>query len=95
MFKHILPNALIATVTYVPFILSGAIVALSALDFLGLGLPPGTPSLGEIIREAKENLNAPWIGVSVFVLMTVLLALLLLIGEGVRAAFDPNVKEQK
>ena len=95
MFKHILPNALIATVTYVPFILSGAIVALSALDFLGLGLPPGTPSLGEIIREAKENLNAPWIGMSVFVLMTVLLALLLLIGEGVRAAFDPNAKEQK
>ena len=95
MFRHILPNALVATTTYLPFILSGAIVALSALDFLGLGLPPGTPSLGEIIREAKENLNAPWIGISVFVLMTVLLAVLLLIGEGVRMAFDPHIKESK
>jgi len=95
MFRHILPNALVATTTYLPFILSGAIVALSALDFLGLGLPPGTPSLGEIIREAKENLNAPWIGISVFVLMTILLAVLLLIGEGVRMAFDPHIKEQK
>ncbi|MBQ4472602.1 MAG: ABC transporter permease [Alphaproteobacteria bacterium] len=95
MFRHILPNALIATTTYLPFILSGAIVALSALDFLGLGLPPGTPSLGEIIREAKENLNAPWIGFSVFIIMTLLLAALLLIGDGVRTAFDPHTKEDK
>ncbi|MBQ3695401.1 MAG: ABC transporter permease [Alphaproteobacteria bacterium] len=92
--RHILPNALIATVTYLPFILSGAIVALSALDFLGLGLPPGTPSLGELIREAKENLNAPWIGLSVLVLMTTLLAALLLIGDGVRSALDPHEQEK-
>jgi len=95
MFKHILPNAIIATTTYLPFILSGAIVSLSALDFLGLGLPPGTPSLGEIIREAKENLNAPWIGITVFVLMTLLLASLLLVGDGIRSAFDPHTKEDK
>ena len=93
MFRHILPNALIATTTYLPFILSGAIVALSALDFLGLGLPPGTPSLGELIREAKENLNAPWIGLTVFLTMTLLLSCLLLIGEGVREALDPHKKE--
>lgn len=67
MGRHILPNALIATTTFLPFILSGSIVALSALDFLGLGLPAGTPSLGEIVREAKENLNAPWIGLTIFV----------------------------
>lgn len=94
MTKHILPNALIATTTYLPFILSGAIVALSALDFLGLGLPVGTPSLGEIVREAKENLNAPWIGLSILILMTVLLAALLLIGDGVRTALDPYAKEE-
>ena len=92
--RHILPNALVATITYVPFILSGAIVALSALDFLGLGLPAGTPSLGELLREAKENLNAPWIGASILVLMTFLLAALLLIGEGIRAALNPYEKEQ-
>ncbi len=95
MVRHILPNALIATTTYLPFILSGAIVALSALDFLGLGLPAGTPSLGELIRQAKENLNAPWIGLSILTLMTSLLAALLLIGEGVRAALDPHTKEPK
>ncbi len=93
MARHILPNALIATTTYLPFILSGAIVALSALDFLGLGLPVGTPSLGELIREAKENLNAPWIGLSILILMAVLLAALLLIGDGVRTALDPYAKE--
>ena len=92
--RHILPNALIATTTYLPFILSGAIVALSALDFLGLGLPPGTPSLGELIREAKENLNAPWIGLTVLVLMSTLLASLLLIGEGIRFAMDPYSGEK-
>lgn len=94
MTRHILPNALIATTTYLPFILSGAIVALSALDFLGLGLPPGTPSLGELIREAKENLNAPWIGLSILILMTLLLASLLLIGDGVRSAFNPHEQEK-
>ena len=90
MARHILPNALIATTTFLPFILSGAIVALSALDFLGLGLPPGTPSLGELVREAKENLNAPWIGLTILTTMTTLLASLLLIGEGIRDAMDPN-----
>lgn len=90
MVRHILPNALIATTTFLPFILSGAIVALSALDFLGLGLPAGTPSLGELVREAKENLNAPWIGLTVLTVMTLLLASLLLIGEGVRDALDPH-----
>jgi len=90
MLRHILPNAVIATTTFLPFILSGAIVALSALDFLGLGLPPGTPSLGELIREAKENLNTPWIGLTIFITMTTLLASLLLIGEGIRDAMDPH-----
>ena len=93
--RHILPNALVATTTYLPFILSGAIVALSALDFLGLGLPAGTPSLGELIREAKENLNAPWIGISILILMSLLLATLLLIGDGIRIAFDPYTKEEQ
>ena len=92
--RHILPNALVATTTYLPFVLSGAIVVLSALDFLGLGLPAGTPSLGELVREAKENLNAPWIGVTVLVVMTSLLASLLLIGDGVRAAMDPYAGEK-
>ncbi len=95
MTRHILPNALIATTTFLPFILSGAIVALSALDFLGLGLPAGTPSLGELVREAKENLNAPWIGLTVLIVMTSLLASLLLIGEGVRDAMDPHHGGQK
>ncbi len=88
--RHILPNALVATITYVPFILSGAIVSLTALDFLGLGLPPGTPSLGEMIRIGKDNLQAPWIGLAVFLTMTLLLSLLIFIGEGVRDAFDPH-----
>ncbi len=90
IFRHILPNALVATVTYVPFMLAGAVTALSALDFLGFGLPPGTPGLGELIRQGKENLNAPWLGITAFVTMTVLLSLLIFIGEGVRDAFDPH-----
>ena len=93
MVRHILPNALIAATTYLPFILSGAIVALSALDFLGLGLPPGTPSLGEMVREAKENINAPWIGITILIVMTTLLSALLLIGDGIRSALDPYAKE--
>lgn len=95
MRRHILPNALVATITYIPFMLSGAVVALSALDFLGLGLPPGTPSLGELIRQGKENLQAPWIGVTVFITLTLVLSLLLFIGEGVRDAFDPHAEEKK
>lgn len=88
--RHILPNALVATITYVPFMVSGAIVALTALDFLGFGLPPGEPSLGELVRMGKENLHAPWIGVTIFFVLTFLLSVLVFIGEGVRDAFDPN-----
>ena len=95
MKRHILPNALIATTTYVPFILAGAIVSLSALDFLGLGMPAGTPSLGDLIRQGKENLQAPWIGITAFLSLTIILSLLLFIGEGVRDAFDPNVIKEK
>ncbi len=92
--RHILPNALVATITYIPFMMSGAIVALTALDFLGFGLPPGEPSLGELIRVSKENLQAPWLGLTAFVVLTILLSLLLFVGEGVRDAFDPARKEQ-
>ena len=91
MRRHILPNALVATITYLPFILAGAIVSLSALDFLGLGMPAGTASLGDLIRQGKENLQAPWIGLTAFVSLTVILSLLLFIGEGIRDAFDPHV----
>lgn len=90
MVRHILPNALVSSITYVPFMLSGAIVSLTALDFLGLGLPPGTPSLGELVRLGKDNLHAPWIGLTIFFVLTVLLSLLIFIGEGVRDAFDPH-----
>lgn len=88
IFRHILPNALIATITFVPFLLSEAIVALTALDFLGLGLPQDYPSLGDLVRQGKDNLQAPWIGISIFILLSALLTLLIFIGEGVRDAFD-------
>lgn len=88
MFRHILPNAVIATITFVPFILSEAIVALTALDFLGFGLPYDYPSLGDLVRQGKDNLQAPWIGISIFVVLASLLTLLIFIGEGVRDAFD-------
>ena len=94
MLRHILPNALVSALTYIPFILSGAVVALTALDFLGFGLPPGEPSLGELVRQGKENLNAPWIGFAAFIVLAVLLSALIFIGEGVRDAFDPR-KEKK
>ena len=87
--RHILPNAMVSALTYIPFILSGAIVALTALDFLGFGLPAGEPSLGELVRQGKENLQAPWIGISTFVLLSVLLSCLIFVGEGVRDALDP------
>ncbi len=93
MIRHILPNALVATVTYIPFMLAGGIVALSALDFLGLGLPVGTPSLGELIRQGKENLSAPWLGLTAFFVLTTVLSLLLFIGEGIRDALDPHQGE--
>jgi len=90
MFKHVLPNAMVATLTFMPFILSGSIVALTALDFLGLGLPPGSASLGDLLRQGKENLQAPWLGISGFVVVALMLSLLVFVGEAVRDAFDPR-----
>lgn len=90
MVRHVLPNAMVATLTFAPFILSGAIVSLTALDFLGLGLPPGSPSLGDLLRQGKENLQAPWLGITGFMVMAVMLSLLVFVGEAVRDAFDPR-----
>lgn len=88
--RHVLPNAMVATLTFMPFILSGSIVTLTSLDFLGLGLPPGSPSLGELVSQAKNNLQAPWLGFTAFVIISLALSLLVFIGEGVRDAFDPR-----
>jgi microcin C transport system permease protein len=90
MFRHMLPNAMVATVTFMPFVLQGSIVALTSLDFLGFGLPPGSPSLGELLRQGKANLQAPWLGITAFVVIALMLSLLVFIGEGVRDAFDPR-----
>jgi microcin C transport system permease protein len=90
MFKHLLPNAMVATLTFLPFALSSSITALTALDFLGLGLPPGSPSLGELLLQGKANLQAPWLALSAFFSIALLLALLIFIGEAVRDAFDPR-----
>ena len=90
MFKHLLPNAMVATLTYLPFQLTGAITALTALDFLGLGMPPGSPSLGELLKQGKENLQAPWLGLAAFFAVASLLSLLVFIGEAVRDALDPR-----
>ncbi len=90
MFKHVLPNAMVATITFMPFILSGSIVALTSLDFLGFGLPPGSASLGELLKQGKANLHAPWLGITGFVVLSVLLSLLVFIGEAARDAFDPR-----
>ncbi len=90
MFRHILPNAMIATVTFMPFILTGAITTLTSLDFLGFGLPAGSPSLGELIAQGKNNLQAPWLGISAFLVMSVTLTLLVFIGEACRDALDPR-----
>ena len=90
--RHILPNALVASVTYIPFILSSGIVALTALDFLGFGMPAGSPSMGELVRQGKENITAPWFGLSAFISTAVLLICLVFVGEGVRYAFDPRRK---
>ena len=90
MFKHILPNAMVATLTFLPFILNGSITTLTALDFLGFGLPPGAPSLGELLNQGKSNLQAPWLGITSFMVLAVMLSLLIFIGEGVRDAFDPR-----
>ncbi|OED45705.1 ABC transporter permease [Endozoicomonas sp. (ex Bugula neritina AB1)] len=90
MFRHILPNAMIATVTFMPFILTGAITTLTSLDFLGFGLPAGSPSLGELIAQGKNNLQAPWLGITAFLVMSVMLTLLVFIGEACRDALDPR-----
>ena len=90
MSRHILPNAMVATMTFMPFILSGSITTLTALDFLVFGLPPGSPSLGELLAQGKANLHAPWLGISGFAVISLQLSLLVFIGEGVRDAFDPR-----
>jgi microcin C transport system permease protein len=90
MFKHLLPNAMVATVTFMPFILSGSVTTLTALDFLGFGLPPGSPSLGELLAQGKANLQAPWLGLTGFAVVSVMLSLLVFIGEAVRDSFDPR-----
>jgi microcin C transport system permease protein len=90
MFRHILPNAMTATMAMLPFIVSGATVKLASLDFLGLGLPPGSPSLGELILQGKNNLEAPWLGLTAFTVMGGMLTMLVFIGEAVRDAFDPR-----
>lgn len=92
IFKYILPNALVTTMTMLPFLLTENIVALSSLDFLGFGMPIGSPSLGLLLAQAKDNLHAPWIGISVFITMSVLLSVLIFIGEGLRDALDPRLK---
>ena len=90
MFHHILPNSVVATLTFMPFILTGAITTLTSLDFLGFGLPAGSPSLGELIAQGKSNLHAPWLGITAFVTLSVMLTLLVFIGEGARDAMDPR-----
>ena len=90
MFRHVLPNAMVATLTFMPFILNGSITTLTALDFLGFGLPPGSPSLGELLAQGKANLQAPWLGLTAFFTLAIMLSLLIFIGEAVRDAFDPR-----
>jgi microcin C transport system permease protein len=90
MFRHTLPNAMVATLTFLPFILNGSITTLTSLDFLGFGLPPGSPSLGELLAQGKANLQAPWLGISAFLILAILLSLLIFIGEAARDAFDPR-----
>ncbi|THB67318.1 MAG: ABC transporter permease [Desulfovibrio sp.] len=90
MARHILPNAMVATITFLPFILNGAITTLTSLDFLGFGLPAGSPSLGEVLAQGKANLQAPWIGISAFATLSIMLSLLVFIGEAARDAFDPR-----
>ena len=90
MFRHLLPNAMVATLTFLPFILNGSITTLTSLDFLGFGLPPGSASLGEMLRQGQRNLNAPWLGITGFLTLSIMLSLLIFIGEAVRDAFDPR-----
>ncbi|WP_250390602.1 microcin C ABC transporter permease, partial [Escherichia coli] len=88
--RHMLPNAMVATLTFLPFILCSSITTLTSLDFLGFGLPLGSPSLGELLLQGKNNLQAPWLGITAFLSVAILLSLLIFIGEAVRDAFDPN-----
>lgn len=88
--RHALPNAMVATVTFMPFILTGSITTLTSLDFLGFGLPPGAPSLGELLAQGKANLQAPWLGLTAFFTLAIMLSLLVFIGEAARDAFDPR-----
>jgi len=90
MFRHLLPNAMVATMTMLPFILSGSVMELTALDFLGFGLPPGSPSLGEMLQQGKSNIQAPWLGLAGFFTVASMMSLLIFIGEAARDAFDPR-----
>ena len=90
MFRHLLPNAMVATLTFLPFVLNSSITTLTSLDFLGFGLPPGSPSLGELLLQGKANLQAPWLGLAGFFVIAAMLSLLIFIGEAVRDAFDPR-----
>ena len=90
MIRHVLPNAMVSTLTFLPFILTGSVTVLTSLDFLGFGLPPGSPSLGELLNQGKNNLQAPWLGFTTFFLLSLMLSLLVFIGEAVRDAFDPR-----
>lgn len=90
MWRHLLPNAMVATLTFMPFILNGSITTLTSLDFLGFGLPPGSPSLGELLAQGKNNLQAPWLALTGFFVISLMLSLLIFVGEAVRDAFDPR-----
>jgi microcin C transport system permease protein len=90
IWKHVLPNAMVATLTFLPFLLNGSITTLTALDYLGFGLPVGSPSLGELLQEGKANLQAPWLGLTAFAVVAIMLSLLVFVGEAVRDAFDPR-----
>ncbi len=90
MFRHLLPNAMVATMTMLPFVLSSSVMTLTALDFLGFGLPPGSPSLGELLSQGKANVQAPWLGLTAFFTVAAMLSLLIFVGEAVRDAFDPR-----
>jgi microcin C transport system permease protein len=90
IFRHLLPNAMVATLTFLPFILSSSVMTLTALDFLGFGLPPGSPSLGELLAQGKANIQAPWLGMAGFFTVAIMLSLLIFVGEAVRDAFDPR-----
>jgi microcin C transport system permease protein len=90
MVRHLLPNAMVATMTFLPFIVSSSVMTLTALDFLGFGLPPGSPSLGELLAQGKANVQAPWLGFTGFFAVAIMLSLLIFIGEAVRDAFDPR-----